>query len=279
MTTLQQQAADAQQAAAAAQQRAAAAGLSAEAAEAARRDAEDARLEGRGPRRAGHGRPGRGRPDDGRGGRRRRPPREAERAAPAAERQLTRERDDLAAQLDHALSSVAQITKTARGVVVNLPDILFDINKATLKPNTQIALAKLAGIVQLFPKINLRIEGYTDSTGSDALNMRLSNERAESVRSFLREAGRRREPHDGRRLRAEVPGRRQRDPRGPFEEPAGRDRARRGDGPGRGTVAEMRRCRDARTRGRARRSLPPATDPAESSPSRSRPSWGRSAPG
>ena len=77
----------------------------------------------------------------------------------------------------------------ARGVVVNLPDILFDVNKATLKPNTQIALAKLAGIVQLFPKINLRIEGYTDSTGSDALNERLSNERAESVRAFLEKQG------------------------------------------------------------------------------------------
>jgi outer membrane protein OmpA-like peptidoglycan-associated protein len=102
---------------------------------------------------------------------------------------LVKERDDLAAQLDHALSSVAQITKTARGVVVNLPDILFDLNKATLKANTQVALAKLAGIVQLFPRINLRIEGYTDSTGTDEFNMRLSRERAESVRSFLAQQG------------------------------------------------------------------------------------------
>jgi len=72
---------------------------------------------------------------------------------------------------------------------VNLPDILFDLNKATLKPNTQVALAKLAGIVQLFPKINLRIEGYTDSTGTDEFNMRLSQERAESVRAFLAQQG------------------------------------------------------------------------------------------
>ena len=50
------------------------------------------------------------------------------------------ERDDLAGQLDNALSSVAQITKTARGVVVNLPDILFDTNKATLKQNAQVAM-------------------------------------------------------------------------------------------------------------------------------------------
>ena len=102
---------------------------------------------------------------------------------------LVKERDDLAGQLDGALSSVAQITKTARGVVVNLPDILFDVNKATLKQNTQVALAKLAGIVQVFPRINLRIEGYTDSTGSDELNMRLSRERADAVMSFLQAQG------------------------------------------------------------------------------------------
>jgi outer membrane protein OmpA-like peptidoglycan-associated protein len=189
LTTLQQQAADAQQAASAAQERAAAAGLSAEAAESARRDAEDARLKAEDL--ATQATAARAEADRTRA--------EAADAASRLERQntqlqqqneqLTRERDDLASQLDHALSSVAQITKTARGVVVNLPDILFDINKATLKPNTQIALAKLAGIVQLFPKINLRIEGYTDSTGSDALNMRLSNERAESVRSFLEKQG------------------------------------------------------------------------------------------
>jgi outer membrane protein OmpA-like peptidoglycan-associated protein len=189
MTTLQQQAVAAQQDAAAAADRAAAAGLSVEAAEAARREADDART--RAELLASEAGAARAEADR----------KTAEAAAEAAklEKQnadlqeqnqaLVKERDDLAAQLDHALSSVAQITKTARGVVVNLPDILFDLNKATLKPNTQVALAKLAGIVQLFPKINLRIEGYTDSTGTDEFNMRLSRERAESVRSFLAQQG------------------------------------------------------------------------------------------
>ncbi len=189
VTTLQQQAAAAQQEAAAAQQRAADASLSAGAAEAARRDADDARQRAE----ALATRASAAQAESDR--------RSAEVAAEAAalerknaqlqqqNEQLTKERDDLAAQLDNALSSVAQITKTARGVVVNLPDILFDINKATLKQNTQVALAKLAGIVQLFPKINLRIEGYTDSTGSDELNQRLSRDRAESVRAFLERQG------------------------------------------------------------------------------------------
>ncbi|MGE5413132.1 MAG: OmpA family protein [Syntrophomonadaceae bacterium] len=189
METLQQQAAAAQQDAAAAQQHAQEAGLSAEAAEAARRQADDARQKAE--TLAAEASAARLESE--------RKSAEAASAAAGLEKknaelqqqneQLTKERDDLAAQLDSALSSVAQITKTARGVVVNLPDILFDINKATLKPNTQIALAKLAGIVQLFPKINLRIEGYTDSTGSDELNQRLSRDRAESVRGFLEKQG------------------------------------------------------------------------------------------
>ncbi len=189
MTLLQQQAAAAQQDAAAAQQRATAAGLSAEAAEAARRDADDARRKAE--ELSAQATAARTEAE--------RTTAEVATVAATLEKKnaqlqtenerLTRERNDLAGQLDGALSSVAQITKTARGVVVNLPDILFDVNKATLKQNTQVALAKLAGIVQVFPKINLRIEGYTDSTGSDELNMRLSKDRADAVMSFLQKEG------------------------------------------------------------------------------------------
>ena len=189
MTTLQQQAASAQQEASAAEQRAAAAGLSAEAADAARRDADESRRKAEAL--AAQATAARTEAE--------RTTAEVATVAATLEKQnaelqkendrLVKERDDLAGQLDGALSSVAQITKTARGVVVNLPDILFDVNKSTLKQNTQVALAKLAGIVQVFPKINLRIEGYTDSTGSDELNMRLSRERAESVLGFLKSQG------------------------------------------------------------------------------------------
>ncbi len=189
MSLLQQQAAVAQLDAAAAQQKAAVAGLSAEQAEAARRDADEARRKAEDL--AAQASAARAEAERAK----------AEVATVAAgleaknaqlkgeNERLVKERDDLAGQLDGALSSVAQITKTARGVVVNLPDILFDVNKATLKQNTQVALAKLAGIVQVFPRINLRIEGYTDSTGSDELNNRLSRERADAVMSFLQSQG------------------------------------------------------------------------------------------
>ena len=188
-SSLQQQAAQAQQDAAAAQQRADAAGLSAEAAESARREADEARA--RAETLATQAQDAR---------------MDAERASAALQTQkseleskvtqteaenarLRRERDDLTGQLNSALSSVASITQTARGVVVNLPDILFDTNKATLKPNAQIAMGKLAGIVSVFPNINLRVEGHTDSTGTDAINDRLSRERAQSVVSFLQGQG------------------------------------------------------------------------------------------
>jgi len=110
----------------------------------------------------------------------------AERDKVTADREaIKKERDDLAGMLKGALSSVADTTETARGVIVSLSGILFDVGKATLKPAAQLSVAKLAGILMVFPNMNLSIEGYTDSTGSNELNMRLSADRARSVYEFL----------------------------------------------------------------------------------------------
>jgi outer membrane protein OmpA-like peptidoglycan-associated protein len=110
----------------------------------------------------------------------------AEKNALAADRDaIKKERDDLAGMLKGALSTVAETTETARGVVVSLSGILFDVGKATLMPASQLPVAKLAGILMVFPNMNLSIEGYTDSTGSNELNMRLSTERARAVYEFL----------------------------------------------------------------------------------------------
>jgi outer membrane protein OmpA-like peptidoglycan-associated protein len=73
--------------------------------------------------------------------------------------------------------------------VVNLPDILFDVNEATLKPEAQVVLAKLAGILLIMPDQRATIEGHTDSTGSADYNLDLSERRANSVRHFLRSQG------------------------------------------------------------------------------------------
>ncbi len=98
---------------------------------------------------------------------------------------LAREKEDLSARLQGALSEVADTQNTARGMVVSLPDILFDSNEATLKNDAKIVIAKLAGILLIMPELNLRIEGHTDSTGSPDYNQGLSERRAASVRDFL----------------------------------------------------------------------------------------------
>jgi outer membrane protein OmpA-like peptidoglycan-associated protein len=114
----------------------------------------------------------------------------AERDAVAAEREaIKQERDELAGMLKGALSTVAETNETARGVIVSLPGILFDVNKATLQIPAQLTVAKLAGILMVFQNMDLSIEGYTDSTGSDELNMALSTARAKAVYDFLKAQG------------------------------------------------------------------------------------------
>lgn len=90
-------------------------------------------------------------------------------------------REKLRAQLNAVLAT----SESARGLIVNMSDVLFDFNKYTLKPTTQIPLAKVAGILEAYPGLKVQVEGYTDSVGSDDYNMKLSNDRANAVRDFL----------------------------------------------------------------------------------------------
>jgi outer membrane protein OmpA-like peptidoglycan-associated protein len=87
------------------------------------------------------------------------------------------------------LNAILQTTETARGLVINLSDVLFDTGKYTLKPNTQVSLAKVATILELYPGLKVQVEGYTDSTGSPAFNQTLSENRADSVKNFLVQNG------------------------------------------------------------------------------------------
>jgi outer membrane protein OmpA-like peptidoglycan-associated protein len=83
------------------------------------------------------------------------------------------------------LNSVLATSESARGLIVNMSDVLFDTGKYTLKPTTQISLAKVAGILEAYPGLKVQVEGYTDSTGSDELNQKLSENRALAVKDFL----------------------------------------------------------------------------------------------
>jgi outer membrane protein OmpA-like peptidoglycan-associated protein len=95
----------------------------------------------------------------------------------------------LRAQLLQQLNSVLQTTDSPRGLVVNMGDVLFAFGKYDVKPDTKITLAKLAGIIQSHPGLHLAIEGHTDNIGSDEANMRLSQQRADTVREFLVQQG------------------------------------------------------------------------------------------
>jgi outer membrane protein OmpA-like peptidoglycan-associated protein len=105
---------------------------------------------------------------------------------------LRRVAEEANARLNQALtqlrSLVVEITnlqQTSRGLVISLSDILFDLNKATLKAGAEQNVRRIAAVLQQYPNHQISVEGHTDSLGSDAYNQRLSEERAASVRAAL----------------------------------------------------------------------------------------------
>jgi outer membrane protein OmpA-like peptidoglycan-associated protein len=117
---------------------------------------------------------------------------EAERATQEAERaraEAVRQKEEMRARLLAQLNQVLQTRDTARGLVVNMPDVLFDFNKYTLKPAARERLARVSGIVLAYPDLKLEIEGHTDSIGSDEYNQTLSEKRATAVRDYLVSSG------------------------------------------------------------------------------------------
>jgi outer membrane protein OmpA-like peptidoglycan-associated protein len=109
---------------------------------------------------------------------------QAQQARAAAE-QADRERAALRDQLRQQLNQVLETRESARGLIVNLSDVLFDTGSATLKPVTREKLARVAGILLSHPELKLQIEGHTDSVGLEEYNQRLSENRSDSVRTYL----------------------------------------------------------------------------------------------
>ena len=111
------------------------------------------------------------------------------------------------AKLLAQLNQVLQTKDTARGLIVSMPDVLFDFNKYTLKPEARERLARISGIVLAYPDLHLQIEGYTDSIGSDEYNQTLSEKRAATVRDYLVSSGCPDEQRGRSRFRKGRPGR------------------------------------------------------------------------
>ena len=99
--------------------------------------------------------------------------------------QAVQDREVLRARLLEQFNAILTTHDTARGLVVNLSDVLFDTGKYTLRPEAREKLAKISGIILAYPDLRLAIEGNTDSVGSDAMNQELSEQRAGAVRDYL----------------------------------------------------------------------------------------------
>lgn len=109
----------------------------------------------------------------------------AEQARLQTEQQAQQTRERLMQQLNQVL----QTRETARGLIVDMPDVLFDTGQHTLKVGARERLSKVAGILLAYPDLHVNVEGHTDNVGGVEFNQRLSEERANAVRAFLVEQG------------------------------------------------------------------------------------------
>jgi outer membrane protein OmpA-like peptidoglycan-associated protein len=99
--------------------------------------------------------------------------------------QAVQDREELRARLLQQFNAILATRDTARGLVVNLSDVLFDTGKYTLRLVAREKLAKISGIILVYPDLRLAIEGNTDSVGGDAMNQELSERRAGAVLDYL----------------------------------------------------------------------------------------------
>src|SRR4029077_12954073 len=105
--------------------------------------------------------------------------------AEAQRQQAENEKTALRERLRQQLNLILETRETARGLIVNISDVLFDCNKYTLKPGAREKMAKVAGILLAYPGLKIQLEGHTDSVGTDEYNQKLSQDRAAAVRDYL----------------------------------------------------------------------------------------------
>lgn len=97
-----------------------------------------------------------------------------------------------------ALAKLAAVKEEARGLVITLSgSVLFRSDEATLLPEAQTKLGQVADALMATKERHIIVEGHTDSQGSDAHNLDLSQRRADAVRTFLTSRG-----YDATRIRA-----------------------------------------------------------------------------
>jgi outer membrane protein OmpA-like peptidoglycan-associated protein len=116
----------------------------------------------------------------------------AEQAAGAARNaaaQSEQEKTALRERLRTQLNVVLDTRETARGLIVNLSDVLFDTGSATLKSGAREKLARISGILASQQGLRMEVEGHTDDVGTESSNQALSERRGETVRAYLVQQG------------------------------------------------------------------------------------------
>jgi outer membrane protein OmpA-like peptidoglycan-associated protein len=79
-----------------------------------------------------------------------------------------------------------QVTRREDSLLVTMPEaVLFDVNSAALKPQSQDALSQVANVMVTYPDSSILVKGHTDSTGSEKYNQDLSERRAKAVQNYL----------------------------------------------------------------------------------------------
>lgn len=107
-----------------------------------------------------------------------------------AEREKARKiMEDAQRRFKNLQSELIKVSKDARGTIISMSDILFDVNKATLTSDLKTSLAKIAGILTVYKDPKVVVEGHTDDVGTEQYNQKLSEERAANVMNFLVEQG------------------------------------------------------------------------------------------
>ncbi len=108
--------------------------------------------------------------------------------AQAEQAELAKQEAELALEeaqsLRRKLNSIAT-EKTDKGLMMTLGDFVFDSGKSTIKQEAVDNFSKVVAFINTYPNKKVRIEGHTDSSGSNELNLRLSQQRADAVKALL----------------------------------------------------------------------------------------------
>jgi len=103
--------------------------------------------------------------------------------------QANAEKATMRAQLTEQLNAVLQTRDSARGLIISMSGVLFTSGQYSLNSVAREKLAKVSGILLSYPGLAIAVGGYTDNVGSDAMNQKLSENRAGAVRDYLIQQG------------------------------------------------------------------------------------------